>query len=158
MNHRKGRKRNPSVRKVFLALAVVLLLAVGCRPAAVPVGSEKATALEWMIVDGQMSHMQQDWNGRAVEAVFRTLDARPSITYSVYSEKQEKQVSRLLALNELPDILTVPAGGSLREKILGSGHVWNIQELSPALYDEIPSDIRQAYEDKEGKLFSLPGG
>ena len=64
----------------------------------------------------------------------------------------------MLALDELPDLLTVPAGGALRSKIIGSGRVWNIQELSETLADSLPEDIRCAYQNNSGELFSLPGG
>lgn len=52
----------------------------------------------------------------------------------------------------------MPAGGALRSKIIGSGRVWNIQELSETLADSLPEDIRRAYQNNSGELFSLPGG
>ncbi len=135
-----------------------LLLCTGCRavPVSEPPPAAEPEPLRWLIVDSQGTGKEEYWDGRAVREVFERLEQTPVITY--YAGEQDVLISRLLARAETPDILTVPAGGALREKVLGSGNVWNIQELSEELYTSIPDEVRQVYQNNSGELFSLPGG
>ena len=137
-------------------LPALLLAAGGCAKTPVAPVSREAAALTWTIVDEAGGVGRGDFTGKAVTAVLSALDTPPVITY--LTGDQSLLVSRMLALDELPDLLTVPAGGALRSKIIGSGRVWNIQELSETLADSLPEDIRCAYQNNSGELFSLPGG
>ena len=137
-------------------LPALLLAAGGCTKTPVAPVSREAAALTWTIVDEAGGVGRGDFTGKAVTAVFSALDTPPVITY--LTGDQSLLVSRMLALDELPDLLTVPAGGALRSKIIGSGRVWNIRELSETLADSLPEDIRCAYQNNSGELFSLPGG
>ena len=101
-------------------------------PVSEPPPAAEPEPLRWLIVDSQGTGKEEYWDGRAVREVFERLEQTPVITY--YAGEQDVLISRLLARAETPDILTVPAGGALREKVLGSGNVWNIQELSEELY------------------------
>ena len=150
-------RRLQARKGMALALLPALLLAAGgcAKTPAAPV-SREAAALTWTIVDEAGGVGRGDFTGKAVTAVLSALDTPPVITY--LTGDQSLLVSRMLALDELPDLLTVPAGGALRSKIIGSGRVWNIRELSETLADSLPEDIRCAYQNNSGELFSLPGG
>ena len=103
-------------------LPALLLAAGGCTKTPVAPVSREAAALTWTIVDEAGGVGRGDFTGKAVTAVFSALDTPPVITY--LTGDQSLLVSRMLALDELPDLLTVPAGGALRSKIIGSGRRW----------------------------------
>lgn len=150
-------QHSPHARAGALACAAGLLLAAlcgGCRT--VPSGSipRKREALQWVIVDPHPGANRGELTGTAVTAVLGSLAERPVITY--YTGDQDIRVSRMLAEDTLPDLLTVPARGALRSKLIGSGRVWRIRELSPAVYDAIPADVRAAYAGA-GELYAVPG-
>ncbi len=140
------------------ALILALLPAGGCgsSPAAEPSPAKESRT--WLIADDRPADDSAGLGGRAAEAVLRTVSDLPQIDIRTVSEDTERLIARLLAAEQLPDLLTVPARSLLREKILGSGSVWAIDELSAELFDSIPEKIRAAYADADGHLRSLPGG
>lgn len=142
----------------WFALSVILYLCLAltaCFAADVPVTTEEPKTLQWSIID-DYTGKRSGWNGKAMDQVFDSLPQKPDIT--LYTGDQEQQVSYLLAHDQLPDLITVPTGGSLAEKLRGSGHWYGIRELSEELYERIPEEIRRYYQRNEDDLYSLPGG
>ena len=140
------------------ALILALLPAGGCGSSPVAEPSPAKESRTWLIADDRPADDSAGLGGRAAEAVLRTVSDLPQIDIRTVSEDTERLIARLLAAEQLPDLLTVPARSLLREKILGSGSVWAIDELSAELFDSIPEKIRAAYADADGHLRSLPGG
>ena len=150
-----------ALRRLAVACAVLILAllpAGGCGSSPAPGPSPAKESRTWLIADGRPADDSAGIGGRAAEAVLRTASDLPQIGIRTVSEDTERLVARLLAADRLPDLLTVPARSLLREKILGSGSVWPIDELSAELFDSIPEEIRAAYADADGRLRSLPGG
>lgn len=137
----------------FLALAVAVSLLFGCTPVEVPV-SEPDTAIRWMIMNDGDGRSQLV--GRANTTVFSSLHIRPEIEFC--ETDWNVTLSRMLVEDSLPELITVPSGGALEQKLVNSGKVWDIRELSPTLYERIPVEIRRQYEADGGKVTALVGG
>lgn len=143
------------IRRILPISWIFLMLSAVCGCTSVPETlPEPVDPIRWTILnDGDG---RADLSGRANTTVFSQLSVRPDIQFC--TEDWNVAVSRMLVENSLPELITVPTGGALEQKLLNSGKVWDIKELSEALYDRVPVSVRDRYEKQNGRLYGLVGG
>jgi len=154
--HKPGKSLRVS-RLVCMSITVLFALSCGSCLKSAPVESNSKTRpIRWMIFDQEGGAGRGELSGQSVKHVMSMLGQQPVVEY--YNGDHTVEVSRMLALDSLPDIITVPAKGSLSHKIIASGRVWNIKTLSEKLYNSIPDWVREYYQNNSDELFSIPGG
>lgn len=83
-----------------------------------------------------------------------------SIRFTAPVDNDGQYLSNLISTNSLPDVITVAAYTSVKDRIASQDYIYPIDELAkrwaPTLTDRIESDIHAYYEMSDGNIYGLP--
>ena len=83
-----------------------------------------------------------------------------SIRFTAPVDNDGQYLSNLISTNSLPDVITVAAYTSVKDRIAAQDYIYPIDELAarwaPTLTDRIEPDIHAYYEMADGNIYGLP--
>lgn len=99
------------------------------------------------------------WRGALVEKyITEATGVTPNIIIPTGNEKEYLNV--MIASNDLPDAMVLEWYAPETKKLIESGNIYSVNELSekyaPELMDMIPQDVKTYHKQADGKLYYLP--
>ena len=99
------------------------------------------------------------WRGSQVEKyITEATGVTPNIIVPTGNEKEYLNV--MIASNDLPDAMILEWYAPETKKLIESGNIYSIDELSeqyaPEFMDMIPEDVKTYHKQEDGKLYYLP--
>jgi putative aldouronate transport system substrate-binding protein len=154
---------------VLLMVAATLCVASGQKPPAPSAPSgQPGAALSWQ---KDTSPFQFDlyfygawgtfypWKGSYVEKVIeQKTGVHPNIIVPTGDEKE--YLSVIVASGKLPDAMVLEWYADMTKKIIASGKIYPIKDLTdkyaPEFWDQIAQDVKTYHNQADGKLYYLP--
>jgi putative aldouronate transport system substrate-binding protein len=154
---------------VLLMVAATLCMASGQKPPAPSAPSgQPGAALSWQ---KDTSPIQFDlyfygawgtfypWKGSYVEKVIeQKTGVHPNIIVPTGDEKE--YLSVIVASGKLPDAMVLEWYADMTKKIIASGKIYPIKDLTdkyaPEFWDQIDKDVKTYHNQPDGKLYYLP--
>ena len=151
MNNLKVIKR---LLSVLISFFICFTLLSACNAEEKPQPAKATSKIKWIIMsNGEGS---ENISGRACDEVFSRFADRISIEFC--DDDYNILLSEMLVAGKLPELVTLPLGGELERKIIGSGELWMINDISQELVDRIPNEISEKISSDNGIISHLVGG